>query len=65
MKNHEYSLSINHYTLDNINKFIEGMCTYLEDNHFLIEAPIQDDSFGGFICSTNTLKFMFISRRNT
>ncbi|UNL87476.1 ImmA/IrrE family metallo-endopeptidase [Priestia koreensis] len=39
-------------------EILEGIRIYLEDEHFLIEAPIQDDSFGGFIRSTNTSKFI-------
>ncbi|WP_050179583.1 ImmA/IrrE family metallo-endopeptidase [Domibacillus robiginosus] len=37
---------------------IDGVREYIKNNHFLIEAPINDPSFGGFIRSTNTEKFI-------
>lgn len=37
---------------------VEGVREYIKNNHFLIEAPINDSSFGGFIRSTNTEKFI-------
>ncbi|MED3813408.1 ImmA/IrrE family metallo-endopeptidase [Priestia megaterium] len=39
-------------------EIIDGIRVYIENEHFLIEAPINDDSFGGFIRSTNTKKFI-------
>ncbi|WLR50663.1 ImmA/IrrE family metallo-endopeptidase [Bacillus tianshenii] len=35
---------------------IDGVKKYIEQHHYLIEAPIQDFTFGGFIRTTNTKK---------
>ncbi|WP_242143039.1 MULTISPECIES: ImmA/IrrE family metallo-endopeptidase [unclassified Bacillus cereus group] len=37
---------------------IEGAKKYIAMQHFLIEAPIQDQSLGGFIRSTDTEKYI-------
>lgn len=37
---------------------IEGAKKYISTQHFFIEAPIQDQSLGGFIRSTNTDKYI-------
>ncbi|MFD3448976.1 ImmA/IrrE family metallo-endopeptidase [Microbacteriaceae bacterium 4G12] len=37
---------------------IEGAKKYISTQHFLIEAPIQDQSLGGFIRSTNKDKYI-------
>lgn len=35
---------------------IDGAKKFIEQNHYLIEAPIHDFTFGGFIRTTNTTK---------
>lgn len=37
---------------------IDGARKYLSHHHILIEAPVDDDSFGGFIRSTNSNKYI-------
>lgn len=37
---------------------IDGAREYIRSNHYFIEAPINDLSFGGFIRSTNTSKYI-------
>lgn len=37
---------------------IEGAKKYIATQHFLIEAPIQDQSLGGFIRSTDTERYI-------
>lgn len=35
---------------------IDGAKKFIEQNHYLIQAPVHDSSFGGFIRTTNTNK---------
>lgn len=39
-------------------EILGGVKEYIKEEHFLIEAPVNDVSFGGFIRSTNTNKFI-------
>ncbi|GGN60036.1 ImmA/IrrE family metallo-endopeptidase [Oceanobacillus indicireducens] len=53
----EIRMTVNYY-LQNYHpkgwNLIDGAKKYIDQNHYLIEAPIQDLAFGGFIRTTNT-----------
>lgn len=37
---------------------LDGAKKYMEQHHYLIEAPVEDATFGGFLRTTNTSKFI-------
>lgn len=57
----EVHRAVNHY-LQNYHpkgwNRIDGAKRFIEQNHYLIEAPINDLTFGGFIRTTNTNKMI-------
>ncbi|WP_106496152.1 ImmA/IrrE family metallo-endopeptidase [Lentibacillus sp. Marseille-P4043] len=57
----EINMAVNHY-LQNYHpkgwNRIDGAKKFIEQNHYLIEAPIHDLTFGGFIRTTNTDKMI-------
>lgn len=54
-------LTLNHYLQTFHPKgwnFIDGAKKFIEQQHYLIEAPIEDSTLGGFIRTTQTKKFI-------
>lgn len=57
----EIHMAVNHYLQTYHPKGwnrIDGAKIFIEQNHYLIEAPIHDLTFGGFIRATNTDKMI-------